>query len=56
MSSRKGLIEDSDVDLIQSEIEKLFQDSNLQAYFSANAMNEKVIINARVEKNSFLIN
>ncbi|MBK6953542.1 MAG: hypothetical protein IPH24_16290 [Crocinitomicaceae bacterium] len=46
----KGLIEDSDVDLIQSEIEKLFQDSKFAAYFSANAMNEKVIINTSGKK------
>jgi hypothetical protein len=29
----KGLIEDSDVDLIQSEIEKLFQDSKFAGLF-----------------------
>ncbi|MBK6526235.1 MAG: Dna2/Cas4 domain-containing protein [Crocinitomicaceae bacterium] len=46
----KGLIEDNDVDLIQSEIEKLFQDSKFAAYFSANAMNEKVIINTSGKK------
>jgi len=46
----KGLIEESDLDLIQSEIEKLFQDSKFAAYFSANTMNEKVIINTRGKK------